>query len=331
MFGASVRRAPTKQRLRVEELESRAMPSGFPGPGDSGEGQFDVTIDAAGVVTAVGGDANHLALVIYTRDRLFINQFSFPMPIVTRVRIDLGRGNNLLWVLAEPGRGEAVGDEIWLVSGNNSGAVIVQGYVPIINFTSVQNLFGGNGGDLFYFDNGASITGILNGGPGDDVIVYTPWTTPVTVSLILGTATGTGGIFSIKDVVAGQGDDVVVGDAGNNLIAGGPGRDLLIGGLGGDLLLGEGDDDILIAGRTDYDANPTALAAIQAIWVAVGPTYATRVASLGSGSYPLTTSTVYDDGIADFLLGGSALDWFFANPIDFTDQELAAGEQLVSV
>ncbi len=65
-------------------------------------------------------------------------------------------------------------------------------------------------------------------------------------------------------------------------------------------------------------------------WNSAQP-YATRVTNIrdGSGGYAgpqLNTSTVFDDGAVDTLLGGGDLDWFLVGLGDLTDEE--AGEIL---
>jgi Ca2+-binding RTX toxin-like protein len=121
----------------------------------------------------------------------------------------------------------------------------------------------------------------------------------------------------------GAGNNVLVGGNGNDILIGGSGRNLLIGGDGADQLIGNGGDDILIGGRTAFDANDAALAAVMAEWTS-SRSYADRVANLRglgtglriNGDYFLKTSgpdaTVFDDGSADILTGGAGLDWFFA-------------------
>jgi hypothetical protein len=122
----------------------------------------------------------------------------------------------------------------------------------------------------------------------------------------------------------GGGDSVLVGGDGNDLLQSNRGRDLLIGGSGSDLLQGNAGDDLLIAGTTAFDANDVALAAIMAEWTS-GRSYATRIANLsGSGSGPRANgnfflkvsgpdATVFDDNEFDLLIGGSGMDWFFAD------------------
>jgi hypothetical protein len=83
-------------------------------------------------------------------------------------------------------------------------------------------------------------------------------------------------------------------------------------------------DDLLIAGRTVFDGDLAALAAIMAEWTSAR-SYADRVANLsGTGSGPRANGnsfllasgpnkTVFHGGASDVLHGGSGMDWFFAN------------------
>jgi sugar lactone lactonase YvrE len=122
----------------------------------------------------------------------------------------------------------------------------------------------------------------------------------------------------------GGGNNVLIGGGGNNTLIGGPGRDLLIGGSGASTLTAGSGDDLLIAGTTAYDANEAALAAIMAEWTS-SRDYSTRIANLsGTGTGPRANgnyflvaggqhATVFDNGVADVLNGGSGADWFFAS------------------
>jgi Ca2+-binding RTX toxin-like protein len=123
----------------------------------------------------------------------------------------------------------------------------------------------------------------------------------------------------------GDGTNVLVGGAGDDLLVGGSGRDLIIGGDGADKIVGNAEDDLLIAGRTAFDADQAALAAVMAEWTSTA-NYADRLAHLqgsvggANGSYFLVTdgpgATVTDDGLKDVLTGDLGRDWFFAN-LDF--------------
>ena len=101
-------------------------------------------------------------------------------------------------------------------------------------------------------------------------------------------------------------------------------RDILIGGGGGDRLFGKGGDDLMIGGSTAFDVNESALWGIQLEWTS-DRSFASRVANLrGTGTGPRANGTaflvasgpnrtVFDDGSADYLKGGSGRGWYFAN------------------
>lgn len=174
---------------------------------------------------------------------------------------------------------------------------------PYLNGETIF-VFAGQGNDEVILDASAAVRWHAEffGEDGDDVLVGS----------------------LLNDVLdGGPGNDILLGGDGDDRLSGGPGRDLIIGGLGADHLAGDGDDDLLIAGRTAFDADAGALGAILAEWSSAR-SYQTRVANLsGSGSglrhnrtYFLRAggpeATVFDDGEADELTGGSSRDWFFA-------------------
>jgi Ca2+-binding RTX toxin-like protein len=118
-------------------------------------------------------------------------------------------------------------------------------------------------------------------------------------------------------------NDTISGLGGNDLLLGGSGDDtltgrgVLIGGLGSDILRGAGS--ILIGGSTTYDGLPN-LANVHALWGRTDLTYTQRVDHLRIGGpvgvFPLTPAVIVDDLSQDRLIGSSALDWFFLNPLD---------------
>ena len=155
----------------------------------------------------------------------------------------------------------------------------------------------------------------------------------------LGTIAPTNGSpFALVMVFGGYGDDIrgsgygynlnltslaissvlVDGSSQGNALIGGSARNLLIAGKGDstDLYAGSAGD-ILIGGYTKYDSNPTALAYIMAEWDS-SDSYSTRVSKISNGgglngSYVLNSTTVFDDGMPDYLYGGAGLDWYFAH------------------
>ncbi|KPK77594.1 MAG: hypothetical protein AMJ79_02710, partial [Phycisphaerae bacterium SM23_30] len=133
---------------------------------------------------------------------------------------------------------------------------------------TISDITGGLSDDIFTFEKDAALLGIINGGPveleGTDVLDYSAFTDSILVNLSDDSINppGTGGITNIKNVVGGQGDDILIGDINDNVLVGGggvdvlegrDGDDLLLGGEGADTLRGEAGDDILEGGKdADY-------------------------------------------------------------------------------
>ncbi len=133
-------------------------------------------------------------------------------------------------------------------------------------------------------------------------------------------------------IYGNHGNDILVGNAGKDQLFGQQGRDLLIGGTGADTLAGNGDEDILINGTTAHDANGLALLALMAEWTRTDLDYYSRIANLRNGGglndpFRLNNATVFVDGDADQLVGGTGLDWFWTDAADVTDA-VAASEKV---
>jgi Ca2+-binding RTX toxin-like protein/subtilisin-like proprotein convertase family protein len=83
----------------------------------------------------------------------------------------------------------------------------------------------------------------LNGGAGTDTVTYAGQTDSVTVSLAVTTvqATGVAGndqILNVENLIGGNGNDTLTGNAGANNLNGGSGDDFITGGAGNDTLAG---------------------------------------------------------------------------------------------
>ena len=161
----------------------------------------------------------------------------------------------------------------------------------------------------------------LTGDAGNNVIDAAAFAGQVTAFGLAGNDRLIGG--SGNDTLdSGDGDDVVIGNAGSDRMWGGRGRDLLVGGTGVDRLDGGVGDDILIGGTTQHDADHAALDAVMAEWSS-GNSYDQRISNLMAGvgctQYRLDTTTVFDDGAIDDLLGDRDDDWFFNTQGPFRD------------
>ncbi|HEX3151629.1 MAG TPA: hypothetical protein VHR66_26380 [Gemmataceae bacterium] len=184
-------------------------------------------------------------------------------------------------------------------------------------------------------------------GLGTDVLVKTtiqaarltggPSANNLDASLFKGSVTllGLGGADAL---VGGAKNDVLVGGDGDDSLVGGGGADVLIGGTGADQLDGGKGGDLLIAGNTSFDADITSLAAIQSEWTRAGTSYKvkmnhlTGIAAGGkNGAVILNDTTVFDDLVADNLIGGKGGgDWFFQSTGDVVN-DLEKGETVTPI
>jgi hypothetical protein len=224
----------------------------------------------------------------------------------------------------------------WNLTGTNAGNLNGN-----VTFTGMGNLTGGTARDVFKFSNGASISGIIDGGGGGDWLDYAAYTSAIAVNLASETASHTGLILNIQNVRAGSGGSTLTGDGQGNIlvggagvdnIQGGSGRSVLIGGGGADHVKGGSGDDIVIGGTTNYDTNDAALMSILAEWESSN-SYVLRIKHLKFGGGLNGTNklvfgtTVHDDGSANTLTGGAGMDWFFKGAHDIiTDRQ--SGEEV---
>ncbi|MBX3415118.1 MAG: hypothetical protein KF708_20710, partial [Pirellulales bacterium] len=159
-----------------------------------------------------------------------------------------------------------------------------------------DSLFGDDGNDQIFGHHGHDF---IDGDDGDDLL------------------TGGDGAEANDTLLGGAGNDILSGANGNDSLTGGVGLDLLVGGLGLDTLEGDGGQDLLIADKTNFDLNITALSAIHNEWISAG-SYEDRVAHLtgtaggaNSATYLTPGATVFDDETTDQLTGGTTdLDWY---------------------
>ncbi len=200
-----------------------------------------------------------------------------------------------------------------------------------MRFANVQTLLGSGFDDSFVFAPSGRLEGGVYGQAGNDTLDYSAWTANVIVNLRTNAATATTGIDSFENVVAGSGNDLLVGSGGNDL-AGGAGRDVLIAGVSASTLTGGVGEDVLIGGSTVYDTDPNFLVNT---WVGLGSltTYAQRVAALFSGpNAPLYSSAVQSNGGGNQLSGDAARDLFFGSKSNDThDWNAELGEVFVDL
>jgi hypothetical protein len=212
---------------------------------------------------------------------------------------------------------------IWNLAGSNAGALGGVAIAGPVNFSGIENLKGGSANDTFVFEDGAAVTGTIDGGGGVNTLDYAPDSTSVLVNLQTSVATGVGsGIANIQNVTGGSGGgpsiyNILIGNGGNVLTGGSGRRNLLIAGVSASTLLGGDEDDILIAGTTIYDteAGNVSLVALMTYWSSTTDDYATRVANvMTSNAVPLLdATTVAGNGGGNTMLGNGGFNLWYGN------------------
>jgi hypothetical protein len=289
-------------------------------------------------------------------------QFSGRAPIrffagVKSVDVSGGTGGDAFTLVAPYGAtpvtlhgGPAVNDLVsgggpnhWALTGNDAGTL------HNVAFQNVRNLLGGAAStfDVFSFAPGGSVDGLLAGGGGGGELDFQALSTRVFVDLLLNLAvlgpTPKFTVLNLRNVLAGSGDTLVVGN-GNNFFQGGSGRDVFISHGGNSTLVAGSGEAILIGGTTARDTNVPALDAILAEWSftydPINPLndYRIRVGHLEhgggkNGAVVLNPATVHTNSSKDVLetdLPGG-LDFVFFDAFDLLPHGPRAGEVFVLV
>jgi len=158
--------------------------------------------------------------------------------------------------------GEAEGDKI----SNFEYVYGSSGNDTIIGDANNNILYGGqagddviSGGDGVDEINGGAGADILDGGDGNDYLYYNSSSVSVTINLANNTASGgeaDGDIISnFENVIGGEGDDTLIGDANANGLYGFGGNDTIIGGNGSDYIYGGSGNDTITAIGTQASVN----------------------------------------------------------------------------
>lgn len=201
----------------------------------------------------------------------------------------------------------------WTSSGAAAGQLDAGSIYNAVVFSGIDGWVGGAGDDRYVLRKDIAISGWLDGRAGVDTLDYSAWTTNLYVNLRTNVATSIAqGVFNMQNVIAGSGNDLLVG-TGGNVLTGGAGRDILIAGSQASTLNGGAGEDLLIAGTTNYDTNAAALQQLMALWGG-SLDYTTRMARLqtGTGTPKLDRTTVFSNGVANTVIGDADRDAFFA-------------------
>ena len=195
--------------------------------------------------------------------------------------------------------------------------------------TSIENITGGMGADLFVGDAGANIldgdagndtlsgrgdNDTLHGGMGVDQADYSYVTTGFTATLnAIGPATVVAGagdtdiLLFVEDIVGGAGDDVLSGDRARNVIDGGAGNDTLLGAYNNDLMVGGAGSDV-----ADYSYLATGFTASidsgGTVTVAVAAVDTDTLVSIEGIRGGAGNDTLFGDAAANMLAGGGGND-----------------------
>jgi Ca2+-binding RTX toxin-like protein len=234
------------------------------------------------------------------------------------------------------------------LTGVNTGDITATGGTSAGIFTGISKLIGSDGNDTFQFlNNNVQLSGSIDGGSGTNAFNYASTTKPIFVNLGTGQATGitsttsTGVVANIQDILAGPGNDYLLGSAASNIIDGGAGDDTVMGQSGNDILVGNyGSDsinggagyDILIGGFIDFGFGTLqeGLQTIMASWKTIASdtsfnTVSSNIGAITAGQYRLIGDTnltntylyqtVFNDAAADRMTdiaSSTTPNWFFA-------------------
>jgi hypothetical protein len=147
----------------------------------------------------------------------------------------------------------------WDIAGNSNGRYSVGKNSTL--FSAIENLIGGASTDDFVVSNGVNFNGSFDGGDGTDTLDLSSATDNLFVDLATGVVqdvtTGnlivSGGVINIENVIAGSGNDHLIGNdednwlagrGGDDIIEGGNGNDTIDGGSGTNWLYGDAGDDL---------------------------------------------------------------------------------------
>lgn len=281
----------------------------------SGSGNDTITaVGGSGVISA-GNGAN---IISVTTGNFTISSGSGNDQITT------GDGNNTI----------SVGDGVNTVTAGNGNNVISGG-------SGNDSFTAGNGNNTF---SGGLGTNVYSAGSGVNTVDYSiVTTTAVNVSLLAGTATGTGlnDTFSnIRNVVGtnlndtitgnasgntlsgGAGNDTISGGGGNDTYYGGDGNDTITGGTGNDTIYAGDGDNIVYTGTSGTDVLYGGAGNNTFISQHAGVTYnGTNGATIGAGVYNMVNYAADTAGMNINLLSGSATggiangDVYVATPV----------------
>ena len=186
---------------------------------------------------------------------------------------------------------------------------------------SADQLYGGIGNDTIYGGYDGDYIDGGNGASERNTIDYSGFTDDATVNLTTSQAYLNGpsplidSVNNIQNVVAGSGNDMLIGKSGVvNTLSGGAGNDILTGNLDGDLLDGQADTTGDTADYSAYTSSTNITVDMGALSIAQSGSsttkdYFTNIEKIqtGAGADIFTVNTAFDTGTYT-LDGGSGID-----------------------
>ncbi|MFO0928640.1 MAG: hypothetical protein U0736_16725 [Gemmataceae bacterium] len=174
--------------------------------GGSGSDTFTFADGVTGFATLSGGTAGTDVL----------NYVGYTTPVVVNLQIPAATGTAAFTGIDRfIGGGAAdtlvgpAASALWSLTGADSGSV--SGGSTYVGF---ENLAGGGGIDTFRLAAGATVSGIVAGGGGSDVLDFSASAAAVTFDLRTATASGVSGFTSIETLVGGSNSDTLFGPNG---------------------------------------------------------------------------------------------------------------------
>ncbi|MCX7377537.1 MAG: calcium-binding protein [Alphaproteobacteria bacterium] len=164
-------------------------------------------------------------------------------------------------------------DAVVITLNGATNATVTIGGVAEDTLRNIENIIGGSGNDILAGDSavntlsgglgddtlsGGAGVDTLDGGAGSDTVTFAGATSPVVLALAGATpAQATVGgvandfVVAIENIIGGNGNDTLTGDAGGNGLTGGAGNDTLAGLAGSDTLDGgTGSDTAMFSEKT---------------------------------------------------------------------------------
>ena len=319
LFRKREKAAAKRKKAYLEPLEPRILLSDMSYSADTGAA-IDATLrlqDVGGVDTVQlinNSDLSVLAgkpltdfgagdSVVITgsdrADRLTID-FTNPFSILTDFTDDYDSDGDTLQITGG-------GDRTWSIIDANSGVT------GTVTFGGVESLVGGVDSDDTFMFAGGSLSGAIDGGAGIDTLNYSLLGTGVTVDLSDGSATGTGGVSHIENIIGSMGADTLIGDWTANVLYGWLGNDSLAGGAGDDTYvfdadLGLGIDTIIELAGGGTDTLDFSSTATRNITIDLSITSSQAV----SATLNLTLSA---GDVIENVIGGSGADTIIGNAL----------------